>query len=361
MKNYHLDRASRRVDSLSVVSVNPRDIVKSGVSLSHQGVPITGRAFTDLCNAFALQYSIIGGQQASDEWDKQHPRAWRDLSRALSQFRGKEGLPAVLDSSRPDAPSIVRILGRKQPSPDLLSFLRRGVESTACYASDHPTHSLDSCRVDLDHLDLTSVFTDTESSISVLRGDTYRLGSVFQFGQSSTLMRPSLLRLICANGLTVMVQASLRRLNGRSTDLFRASVSRVDPFHEVRDFLRHGVKSMRETNASVYEVLRVASLSDPDHRATVLPSISKITDAYQRHGLDGALGSRTQSWQRQANSGVNSYDLFNAATSNASHTGLPDEPRNQLNLLASKMLTEGPDLANRPPDPFASTPVRRHP
>lgn len=347
-----LKTAGEHIDRLSLVSINPRDVTKVGPSLFHAGVPLGPRAFTDLCNAFALQYSIIGGKQASDDWDSKNPHAWRDLSRALSQFRGKEGLPGVLDSTA-QTPNLVRILGRRTPHDDLLSFLRTGVESTARYSTANPSHSLDSCRVDLDRMELTSVFTDPGSSITVVRGDEYRLGSVFQFGQSSTLMRPSLLRLVCVNGLMVMVRTTLRRLNGRTPESFMTSVARVDPFGDVRQFLRYGVVTMRTTNASVYEVLQVASMSDPEHKKTTLPSIPTITDAYRRHGLDGELGSKSQSWQHRANSGVNSYDLFNAATSNASHTELPDEPRNKLNMLASKMLTEGPDLANVPPDPFA--------
>lgn len=345
-----LSVVSKRISDLSVVELDPRSINKVGKTLSHNGVPIGEQAFTDICNAFALQYSIIGGKQASDEWDHKNPNAWRDLSRALSQFRGKQGLPAVLDSTS-GSPAIVRILGRRKPEPGLLDFLRAGIDSTSRFIADSGHFNLTECRVDLDRMELTSVLIDTQSAVSALAGDDYRVGSVFQFGLASTLMRPSLLRLVCSNGLSVMSPVGLRRVSNKTPDSFVNSVRRVDPFGDVQRFLRSGVSRMRRHNASVYECLRVAA-ETLDHKKSVCVDIAGITDAYRTCGLEGELGSRPQSWQRQANSGVNAYDLFNIATSNASHTPLADEPRNKLNLLASKMLVDGPDLTNLPPDPF---------
>lgn len=346
------------IKNLSVVEVDPKSITKRGLDLSHKGVGLNRQAFLDLCNTFSFQYTVLGPEQRSPDWDDHHPNGWRDLSRAMADFKGKTGLLGVVDSSNND-PMLVRILGRAEPTPDALDFLTRGVNCVRVLIEDRrntdfPLDIQSGTRgsgiyVDRKEMSLKASLIAPWKQFMPLKNDTYNPGFMTEFGQKSTMLRPAMLRLICANGMTVMTRICSKRISARDPRAYLNSVKKVDPFGQVGKFLKEGVRRMVGTSASVYEAVQVGGIINDPEGGKYIIDLNRMQEIYK----DPGLFDQTSQYLKYANSGINSYDLFNIMTDHASHDkSLDDGQRNQLNVMASRMLVDGPNRSVMPPDPF---------
>lgn len=337
-----------RINDLSLVPLNLRDINKNGNTFYHNNRSLEATSLKSLLGVLGVKQTLVN--EIKDDRTQ-----WEPLHDALSNIKQDKTVTAVLN--RRDN-TITQVLDRgiKEEKPiDLTNGLRFTEEFLKKTDS---SIELQDFNFDAQNLCININFKNPDADIDVFGDgkDLWKAGFGLQFHLNKFVASPFFLRLICSNGMVAAHQMSQRFVNSdeltqktfeRQVVKYVGAASQMD---EVQTYCRR----LRDNNASLREYFNargaIAKLSK-DLADEVFPE-NEILGRYKMIGIDAHR--QTSRWQATANSNVNSYDVFNRLTNVASHrlTDREVAERMELNRLASDLFFKGPDFKAVAPDPF---------
>lgn len=210
-------------------------------------------------------------------------------------------------------------------------------------------------------------------SIDMGAGDIWRAGARFAFTDMTFTHTPFFQRLVCENGMTTRQNGFRSTVDQKRHNITKiAEVVRrniVEGDDALSDLVRAAVGHLRTRNASIAELqwMRGAfkKAMKEDEAAFQRMDAMYFDEDHLYRAYGTAIEDQTQKWKQSADSGVNSYDLFNLMTWLASHpaeTGILRGSQQSLaiQIAASNLLFKNP-LDMEDVAPRVDVPQRRLP
>jgi hypothetical protein len=173
-------------------------------------------------------------------------------------------------------------------------------------------------------------------------------GDLWKFGTSTSLTHNSqqfanyFLRLVCTNGMTTR-----ENLAYRVADSARNLGKQFLKFADSTGFansIKPRVTKLRNTRASLNEVMSVASVLNKDQKAQYMPEYAQIVADFKNRDI--SIDKISAKRRRFVYTNENLYDVFNLATNLASHSRdeIGVDVAMNLNRVAAEIFSKGPNL-----------------
>lgn len=172
--------------------------------------------------------------------------------------------------------------------------------------------------------------------------DLWKFGTTTTIGQNSQQFAQYFLRLICTNGMTTRENIAYRTTTASNN--VGKQLERFMSKSNAGGTIFSRVKRLQNARASVYEMLSIANCLRKEDQALLFPEFVNTAEEFKARGYDiQAFNSKRQ---RFIYTNENLYDVFNVATSIASHqrevVGATTSAK--LNKVAGEIFTKGPNL-----------------
>ena len=175
------------------------------------------------------------------------------------------------------------------------------------------------------------------------QGDLWKYGTSIDIGYTKQQFNNYFLRLICTNGMVTQENMAYRLL--AKSDAIGTQFINFTSDNAFAREITPRVDALRNNRASFFELASVAEALTEEQQRLFIPEYENAKREYYNKGH--VLPNMSKFRQKFVYTNENLYDVFNRATSLASHhtEELDRLAINTLNKAASDMFVKGPNLA----------------
>lgn len=176
-----------------------------------------------------------------------------------------------------------------------------------------------------------------------LENDLWQFGTTTDLDYTSNQFAHYFLRLICTNGMTTREDFAYRQVE-RTADVGKQFINFAKD-DSIAKSIKPRVQMLQNNRASFAEIKAIADQLTKDQVDDIMPWYRDIVNQHRDRGVD--LMNMSSKRQRYVYTNENAYDIFNLATSIATHR--TDEVGSDvslaLNKRAGEMFIKGPHLS----------------
>lgn len=317
-------------------TIRPFEISEVSVSLDNETPTIHTHSGDRIGSGMQGKFvSAIGLQRTLGKKSFENPEhKWNHLRDAISKVKYPNDLAVVSDNNN----NVIDIIHTNNRADVQLDYDDRIDAITN--AIDESAHELHEIRWDGYGVSIST--KDTVNEIDCGVGDTWQTGSNVFLGHNRQVFDSFFLRLVCTNGMTVKQKFARRNASHKNIGKQFTNYCKSNAFS---DMVKQKVNRLRRVEASVGEVMSIASNLDKDFVARHMPWMGEVSEAYERTGVDVYKMDRKKA--SRARTQQNLYDVFNIGTAIASHhrDQLTQDQILNVNKACSDMFIKTPNLA----------------
>lgn len=262
---------------------------------------------------------------------------WGAIQTALNQIDKNKRFAGIVNSGN----DLVTLIDSRHSEPTQLNYDER-LDNLLNAISDSNEFDLKDITFDSNSCNVL-VNTTNHSEIECGDGDNWKFGTTTTVNHNSQQFANYFLRLICTNGMTTKEKMAYRLATvckniGKQFLKFASNTAFMN-------LIKPRVAKLRNSRASLYEVNSIADNLTKEEKMKFMPEYFDIEHDFKENGHDiQKMGSKRQ---KLVYTDQNLYDVFNLATSLATHQKdvLSQGTRMQLNKAASDIFSAGPNLA----------------
>lgn len=262
---------------------------------------------------------------------------WGAIQTALNQIDKNKRFAGIVNSGN----DLVTLIDSRHSEPTQLNYDER-LDNLLNAISDSNEFDLKDITFDSNSCNVL-VNTTNRSEIECGDGDNWKFGTTTTVNHNSQQFANYFLRLICTNGMTTKEKMAYRLATvckniGKQFLKFASNTAFMN-------LIKPRVAKLRNSRASLYEVNSIADNLTKEEKMKFMPEYFDIEHDFKENGHDiQKMGSKRQ---KLVYTDQNLYDVFNLATSLATHQKdvLSQGTRMQLNKAASDIFSAGPNLA----------------
>lgn len=322
-----------------------RPVSPNVVEVNNRPINMTGNAVKGLCKLLKMPQGFYSRLYSDDK--SEGKRAWNTVIKTLADQREKK---ITLIAENNTIIGAVSTIQKVTPHHKVLELAEWAMRRRPALAVT-PFGS----RFDGMNLSIQLVYRNMNINTGQWRNvmDTFRQGWTFEnyFDGRGFYGSTMLYRVPCDNLSTVVRVGGTRQIRdfGEAPDFMFGADS-----PDLADLIKSAAVRMRDSQASVREVLDVTRTIEPWNKGEVdlfpLNPLRVDDIAGYYHKTVEGLKEMPSTWQRTAKTPINLYDLFNFVTRNATHREAPVEASAALRQIGGDMLLAAPDLMSWAPD-----------
>lgn len=208
---------------------------------------------------------------------------------------------------------------------------------------DTANHDLQSIRFLQENATLQLNAVNRSQIDTGLENDLWQFGTTTSLDFTSNQFAHYFLRLICTNGMTTREDFAYRQVE-RTVDVGRQFIN-FSKDESIAKSIKPRVQMLKNNRASFAEVKAIADQLTKDQVDDIMPWYRDIVNQHRDRGVD--LMNMSAKRHRYVYTNENAYDIFNLATSLATHRvdEVGHDVSMALNKRAGEMFVKGPHLS----------------
>jgi len=261
---------------------------------------------------------------------------WDVMRSAINSIDKNKRFAAIVDDNN----NLVTLVNGKVENAKQLNFDDR-IDRLFNTINDSASHNFQSISFDPSTclVDINAINTD---EIDCGLGDLWNFGTTSTVGLLNQQFKQFFNRLICTNGMTTQ-QGIAYRQDSASTHIGKQFL-KYSSNRDIVNAIKPRVQKLRNARASLYEVNLIADALKKEDKEAFFPNYTNIIQDFSERGF--AMKDVSAKRQRYMYTNENLYDVFNLATSLASHQRdvIGPDAAKTLNKAAGDMFAKGPAL-----------------
>ena len=261
---------------------------------------------------------------------------WDIIRSAINSIDKNKRFAAIVDDNN----SLVTLVSGKVKEAKQLDFDNRidrlieTIDNSAAHSFQTIAFDPSTCLVDINAINTDEIDCDL--------GDLWNFGTTSTIGLLNQQFKQFFNRLVCTNGMTTQ-QGIAYRQDSASSNIGKQFI-KYSSNRDMINAIAPRVQKLRNARASLYEVNLIADALKKDDKEAFFPNYANIVQDFNDRGF--VMKDVSAKRQRYMYTNENLYDIFNLATSIATHSReiVGTESAKVLNKAAGDMFVKGPVL-----------------